>query len=272
MFLILLANKFFNKKTVFTVHGSYLFLSKVNTLLQNYILKKSDRIIFVNKMLYDMLPSKQKNVIDGKYDIFLNGVELNYDYEKSDVYKKYKLDSSNTIIFHPARFVIEKNHIRIISAFKSIAEKNKNIKLVLAGNGQLEEEIKDHIKKLGLIDNVILLGLIDRDEVYNFLERCDLFLMPSISEGLNIAFLEAISMHCKVIVSDIEQFTYPIELYGLNPDEINVRFVDPLEEKSIELGITSILKKKQIYSYDAFDFSLDTMMMKYERVYEELSA
>jgi len=271
MFLFLLVNVILDKKTVYTVHGSYLFLSKINIFLLKYIFKKTNKVLFVNKKLHDVLPLDMKKSIEGKYEIILNGVELNYDYKKKDVYKKYNINNEDTILFHPARFVTEKNHIRIISAFKSIAEKNKNIRLVLAGDGQLEDEIKDHIKKLNLTDYVILLGLIERDEVYNFLENCDLFLMPSLSEGLNISFLEAISMHCKVIVSDIEQFTYPIKSYGLNPDEINVGFINPLDEKDIEQGITSILKKKQSFSYNASDFSLDTMMKKYKRVYKELS-
>lgn len=270
MFIALIINKLFYKKCVYTVHGSFSFLSKINILLLRYILKKSDKVIFVNQMLYDVLPQKMKNLIRGKYEVILNGVEIDYEYKKIDVYEKYNIDNKNTILFHPARFVTEKNHIRIISAFEAALKKNKNLRLVLAGSGDLENEILDHIKKLKIQDSVKLIGLIDRDEVYNFLEVCDLFLMPSISEGLNISFLEAISMKCRIIVSNISQFTYPIEFYGLNPDKINIGFVDPLDEKNIEHGIMTILDKKLNTTYDALDFSLDTMMRKYNEVYREL--
>ena len=137
---------------------------------------------------------------------------------------------------------------------------------------QLKKEIEILIKELGLEGNVLMPGLIERDEVYNFLERCDLFLMPSISEGLNIAFLEAISMHCRVLVSNIEQFVYPLQAYGLDPEDINVTFVDPLDEKAIALGMQSALEKERKYTYDCSDFSLETMMHKYASLYSGLLA
>jgi len=271
MAFFLIANIFLGKKSVYTVHGSYLFLSKTNAALLKFIFKYSDKIIFVNKLLYDVLPPDMKILLKDKYEIILNGVETDYDYMKSDVYKKFNIDENDIILFHPARFVPEKNHLRIIAALKPLVEKNSRIKLVLAGDGKLKQEIEERIKNLKLENNVKLLGLIERDEVYNFLEKCDLFLMPSVSEGLNIAFLEAISMHCRVLVSNIEQFVYPVKAYGLDPDNINVTFVDPMDEKSIVSGVLSALGKEKNLTYDCSDFSLETMMHKYETVYRELS-
>ena len=272
MAFFLVMNFLLRKKSVYTVHGSYIFLSKINVKLLRFILKYSDKIIFVNKMLYDVLPLPMKDLIKDKYEIILNGVEINYSYKKIDVYKKFNINENDTILFHPARFVTEKNHLRVVDALKLVVESNDKIKLVLAGNGKLKHEIEKRIKDLNLENHIMMLGLIERDEVYNFLERCDLFLMPSVSEGLNIAFLEAISMHSKVLVSNIEQFVYPVEVYELNLDDINVTFVDPLDEKSIALGIESALEKKKNLTYDSSDFSLGDMMHKYESIYKELLA
>jgi len=270
MALFLVSNVLLRKKSVYTVHGSYLFLSNSNAKLLKFIFRFSDKIIFVNKMLYDVLPLAMRDSISGKYEIILNGVETDYIYKKSDVYAKFNIDENDIICFHPARFVPEKNHIRLLSAFQPLIEKNPKIKLVLAGDGKLKEEIDTHISKLGLDNNILRLGLIERDEVYNFLERCDLFLMPSVSEGLNIAFLEAISMKSKVLVSNIEQFVYPIEAYDLDSEEINVTFVNPLNESAISEGISSALKKEKNFGYDCSDFSLETMMHKYENIYKKL--
>jgi glycosyltransferase involved in cell wall biosynthesis len=270
MALFLGSNLKAKRKSLYTVHGSYLFLSKINAMLLKFIFKASDKIIFVNQMLYDVLPQSYKDLIVGKYEVILNGVESNYDYKRSDVYEKFNIDKEDTVCFHPARFVTEKNHIRLISAFKPLIEQNSKIKLYLAGDGKLNKEIVDHIALLNLQENVILLGLIDRDEVYNFLERCDLFLMPSISEGLNIAFLEAISMKTKIVVSDIEQFTYPLKAYGLEPKFLNVTFVDPEDEVAMSQGIFYALQEEQVTGYDGGDFSLGSMMEKYESIYSSL--
>jgi len=270
MAFFLIINLFLRKKSVYTVHGSYLFLSKTNAVLLRYIFKEADSVVFVNKMLYDVLPLDMKRQIKGKYAVILNGVETDYNYTKTDVYKKYHVDENATILFHPARFVPEKNHMRILGALKLAVKKNSKIKLILAGDGRLREQIKARIRELNLEENVMLLGLIERDDVYNFLQRCDLFLMPSVSEGLNISFLEAISMHCRVVVSDIEQFVYPVKAYGLDPDAINVTFVDPLDEQKIADALLSALEKERNTAYDCSDFSLETMMHKYESIYREL--
>ena len=270
MALFLISNVKAQRKSLYTVHGSYLFLSKINALLLKFIFKASDKIVFVNQMLYDVLPKEYKSTIEGKYEVILNGVETEYSYAKSDVYAKFNIDASDIICFHPARFVTEKNHIRMISAFKPLMEQNPKIKLLLAGDGKLKKEILEHIELLELKNNVIFLGLIERDEVYNFLERCDLFLMPSISEGLNIAFLEAISMKTKIVVSDIEQFTYPLKAYNLNAKDLNVTFVNPLKEEMISKGIVHALEEKRNEGYDGSDFSLTSMMNKYEYIYSEL--
>jgi len=270
MTLFLIINIFYRKKNIYTVHGSYLFLSKINAFLLKFIFRYSGRIIFVNKLLYDILPPNMKELIENKYEIILNGVEINYHYKKMDVYKKFNIDTQDIVLFHPARFVQEKNHLHLLDALKLAVGKNSKIKLLLAGDGSLREDIEQRIGELELEEHVLLLGLIERDEVYNFLERCDLFLMPSLSEGLNIAFLEALSMHCRVLVSDIEQFVYPLEVNGLDPNDLNVTFVNPEDKKSIAVGILSALEKRKRTDYNCSDFSLETMMHKYERTYMDL--
>jgi len=270
MSIFLILNKKFKIKSVYTVHGSYLFLSKSNAWLLKLIFRLSDKIIFVNKTLYDILPKSYKDIIKDKYEIILNGIEIDYEYKNIDIYHKFNINKTDKIIFHPARFVKEKNHIRVISALKPLLDRDKQLKLILAGSGVLEDEIRALIGQLNLENSVYLIGLIERDEVYNFLKSCELFLMPSISEGLNIAFLEAISMKRKVVVSDIEQFTYPLKAYNLNPKELNITFVNPFEEEDIYRGIVKAIEEEPNLLYDCSNFSLKNMTDKYTRVYQKL--
>jgi len=270
MAIFLLFNLFFRKKSIYTVHGSYIFLSKTNALLLYFIFKYSDRVVFVNRRLYSVLPDRYKSIIKNRYEIILNGVELKYRYRKIDIYKKFNIKIDDTICFHPARFVKEKNHLNLIRAVEPILNSNPNIKLYLAGDGKLRGEIISLIEELKLQKSVILLGLIDRDDVYNFLENCEIFLMPSISEGLNISFLEAISMQCKIVVSDIEQFTYPLRHYNLDTKRLNITLVDPFNIDSIRDGIEKSLKAKKRVDYDSKEFSLQTMINRYKQIYKLL--
>jgi len=271
MALFIILNFFLRKKSIYTLHGSYKFLSKTNKILLRFIFRYTDRIVCVNQTVYDDISESIKEKISKKCDIILNGVEKSYSYKKIDVYKKFNINKSDTIIFHPARFVVEKNHLKLIEAMKVIVDKDSGVKLLLAGAGELEDEIRDKVKELNLSKNIIFLGLISRDEVYSFLQKCDLFVMPSISEGLNIAFLEAISMRCRVLVSDIESFRYPFTHYNLTPTEFNVRFVNPNSINSITEGIEESLKCQKNMDFDFSYFALENMILEYLNIYKKLN-
>ena len=270
MAIFIFLNFIFNKQTVYTVHGSYLYLSEDNKKLLKYILKRVNKVIFVNKFLYDALPNELKDMIKNKYKIILNGVDIDFKYKKTDVYSKFNISQDDKIIFHPARFVKEKNHINVIKSFKLLQQIDAKTKLILAGDGVLKLEILAIIEELDLKDHVVLLGLIDREEVYSFLEKCDLFIMPSISEGLNIAFLEAMSMNTKILVSDIEQFTYPFKHYALKPLDYNVYFANPNNVENLFNGLVRALNSKKNQNFDMNIFSLKNMMKEYKVIYEEV--
>ena len=270
MAIFIFLNFIFNKQTVYTVHGSYLYLSEDNKKLLKYILKRVNKVIFVNKFLYDALPNELKDMIKNKYKIILNGVDIDFKYKKTDVCSKFNISQDDKIIFHPARFVKEKNHINVIKSFKLLQQIDAKTKLILAGDGVLKLEILAIIEELDLKDHVVLLGLIDREEVYSFLEKCDLFIMPSISEGLNIAFLEAMSMNTKILVSDIEQFTYPFKHYALKPLDYNVYFANPNNVENLFNGLVQALNSKKNQNFDMNIFSLKNMMKEYKVIYEEV--
>ena len=195
MSVFLIFNFMFKLKNIYTVHGSYLYLSRYNKFLFRFVMNNTDKIAFVNTVLYDQLPNKLKEKISDKYQIIFNGVESDYNYEKIDIFKKYNLDSHKQYIFHPARFVEEKNHLNVIEGFKLAYIENNDLILILAGEGKLRYQIESKIKELGIENQVKLIGLIKKDEVYNFYNSSELFIMPSVSEGLNVSFLEALSMN-----------------------------------------------------------------------------
>lgn len=269
-FLFLIVNYFLRKKTVYTVHGSYSFLSAGNKILLRFILKHVNKVVFVNKNLHDVLPNDLKEILESKYKIILNGVDLAFKYEKEDMYLKYDIDSQDRLIFHPARFVEEKNHSTIIKSFKLFLNHNPHYKLILAGDGKLKGDICNLINDLDLADDVLLTGLISKNDVYNFLDICELFIMPSLSEGLNIAFLEALSMKSKVVVSDIKQFIYPFEFYRLNSNDFNVFFANPGNAEELSNVFARAVEAEKNEALNLSAFSLDNMISSYHKVYKEL--
>ena len=270
MYIYLLINKFIKLKTIYTIHGSYKYLSSQNKRITNYIFREADHIVFVNKALFDAIPEKQKKIIGDKYSIILNGVDYKYDFRLIDVYNKYSINDSDIVLFHPARFVKEKNHVNLIKSFKKVSLLHPNVKLILAGDGKLREEIRKTIEENDLEQKVKLIGIIHREEVFNFLDRCQLFLMPSFSEGLNVSFLEAFSRKSNILVSNIEQFTFPLQHYNINPADNNIILVDPYNLKSIEDGLISALSLQRLKSEVNTCFSLEKMIEKYCMIYESV--
>ena len=266
----LLSNHILKKKTIFTVHGSYLYLSQENKKILKYIFDKADSIVFVNKFLFDILPEELQKMILNKHKIILNSIDLNFEYKRIDIYKKFNLDKNSIIIFHPARFVKEKNHLKFLDVFQKFHKYNKKAKLILAGDGKLRDEIELKIEKLNLKESVVLLGIIDKNDVYNFLLDCDLFIMPSISEGLNTAFLEAISMNSKILVSNIEQFSYIFKYYNLNPQEYNVYLANPNDIEDMFKALLKALSNKKNKILNKNFFSLDRMLEEYQELYKNL--
>jgi len=104
------------------------------------------------------------------------------------------------VIGHIGRFNIQKNHAFVIDVFKEVLNLNKNAVLLLIGEGSLKQEMKDKVLNLGLEDKVIFTGI--RPDIQELLQAMDVFLFPSLYEGLPVTIIEAQAAGLKIIASD----------------------------------------------------------------------
>lgn len=103
--------------------------------------------------------------------------------------KELNIQDDTLVIGHVGRFVEQKNHRFLIEIFDEIHKQNNNSILLLAGQGPLMEEMKEKVKKLNLEDNVIFLG--QRSDINELYQMFDVFLLPSLYEGLGMVLIEA---------------------------------------------------------------------------------
>ena len=103
--------------------------------------------------------------------------------------KELEIDDDTLVIGHIGRFVEQKNHRFLIDIFNEIHQKNKNSILLLVGQGPLMKEIKDKVEKLNLSRCVKFLG--QRNDVNQLYNAMDVFLFPSLYEGLGMVLIEA---------------------------------------------------------------------------------
>ena len=121
------------------------------------------------------------NAIDSK--------KFSYNENKSKDIKKKLGVENKFVIGHVGRFNIQKNHEFVIDTFNEIRKKNSDSVLLLAGAGELEEKIKEKVKNLNLEDSVLFLG--SRSDINDVMQAFDVFLFPSIFEGLGVVLIEA---------------------------------------------------------------------------------
>jgi len=108
--------------------------------------------------------------------------------------------SDKFVIGHVGRFHPMKNHELLITVFKEIRRSISNAVLLLVGDGPLRQPMEAKVHCLGLADSVVFAGV--RADVPELLQAMDVFLFPSLSEGLGMAVVEAQAAGLPCIVSE----------------------------------------------------------------------
>ncbi|WP_459189443.1 glycosyltransferase family 1 protein [Parabacteroides sp. APC149_11_2_Y6] len=109
--------------------------------------------------------------------------------------------SGKFVIGNIARFNIQKNHTFIIDVFAEVCKINSCAVLLLIGDGQpLRGKIEQKVATLGLTDRVIFAGV--RSDIPELLQAMDVFLFPSLWEGLPVTMIEAQAAGLRVVASD----------------------------------------------------------------------
>ena len=101
-----------------------------------------------------------------------------------------ELNLTNKIVIgHIGRFVPQKNPLFMLDVFSEICKIENKAVLLLIGDGKLKSDILKKIEQLGIKDKVLYLGR--REDIYQFYNVMDAFLLPSLYEGLPVVGLEA---------------------------------------------------------------------------------
>ncbi len=146
--------------------------------------------------------------------IINNGIDtkrFTYDEAKRNMIREQYQLSKKWIVGHIGRFSEQKNHAFILKIFREIYTKNPDARLMLVGIGELETQIRTMVDELNLKNAVIFAGPQARTEDYY--SAFDVFLMPSLYEGLPIVGIEAQSEGLPCFFSD--QISEQIKLTDL---------------------------------------------------------
>ena len=137
-------------------------------------------------------------------EIVKNAIDLNK-YQFSEQERKYfrtelGIEEDDIVLGHIGRFDYQKNHLFLLEIFSELVKKNERYKLLLIGDGFLREQIEDMISAYQLESSVILAGYVQNAEKYY--NVFDMFLLPSLFEGLGIVAIEAQANGLPCILAD----------------------------------------------------------------------
>ena len=145
----------------------------------------------------------KESVAEGNVKFIKNGIETErfaYDESVRNSKRKELGVENKFVVGHVGRFMQQKNHDFLIDIFKCIKEKKPESVLVLVSDGRLMEEIKAKVHRLNLDDSVYFLG--NRDDVNELMQAMDVFVFPSLWEGLPLTGIEAQTAGLPVVMSD----------------------------------------------------------------------
>lgn len=174
----------------------------IKNFLQYFIRYKADFLLACSKgsgeWLYGKKACNRDNFMIVNNAINTSKFAFNID-ARNRVRNEFNLESK-LVIGHVGRFIAAKNHSFLIDIFKAVHDKNTDTVLLLVGDGELRHAAEERVKELGLSDSVIFTGT--RNDTPDLLQAMDVFLFPSIYEGLPVTLIEAQASGLPCIISD----------------------------------------------------------------------
>jgi len=201
---------------VILIHGGHLphaRRSRINRIAVFSLLRHANLLLSNSKFTRKLLI--EEDIPQRKIEILYPGVDIDYfspvegQKEIEEIRKTY-CDVNTFLIVNAARLVPKKNHIRIINAISSLIKKEYQVKCVIAGEGPEREKLEKLIESLGLSNEVILAGNLDRRNVLNLFRSADVVALPSTlisedghHESFGIVAIEAAACGKPVIVGSL---------------------------------------------------------------------
>lgn len=246
-------------------------------LARKTILSRADHVIAISEYLKQYAKQTKKSI---PVSVIPNGVDIEnfsreFSYgELSELKDKLGIRPGEKVVTSVSRLVPKNGIADLIRTFKILADKLvilQACKLLIIGSGPEKNNLEELAVELGTRSKVIFCGDIDHDQLSKFLKISDIFVRPSLSEGLGSAFLEAMAAGVPVIgtkVGGIPDFLKDRKtgLFCLpnNPEsiaeKIKLLLNNPELRQKIVANALELVKEK---------YDWNKIAKEYEKIYEE---
>lgn len=179
----------------------------------------------------------KKAIYKQNYKMIPNGVDLDrFAFNKTmreEMRRKLGINKQTFVVGHIGRFTEPKNHKYLIELFSILKRTNSDCCLLMVGSGELFDDIRTYCKELNIMDSVIMPG--SRADTENFYQAMDVFVFPSLWEGLPVSIVEAQASGLNCLISDV--ITHDVDLTDL------IHYI-PLAKKDLWLAQIEKIQKE----------------------------
>lgn len=209
--------------------------------LDQLLLTYFDTVVAVSRslqkeMVKNMIPEKKIKIIP-------NGIEINEYCSYRDTFAlkdSFGITQDECVIGTVGRLTEEKGHIFLLNAFAQIVSEIPKVKLIIVGDGPLRESLTRMAANLHINENVIFCG--KRDDISSLLRIMDVFVLPSLTEAMPLALLEAMASERPVVASSVGEIPYMVE------NGVSGLLVHPADTAQLKLAIIRLLKDRKFAS------------------------
>lgn len=193
-------------------------------------------------------------------------------FDLSPIDSNTKIKSPNFTVLYAGRLAIEKNVTFLLLGFKEFLKSSPNAQLWLAGAGPLEHQLKVLCEELGIKYNVKFLGHLNHQELIQYYQNCDVFVLPSLLETLSLVAIEAMSFAKPLIVTDKIVSAMELVEHKVNGYIVNSESVIELASRLSELESNpQLLKEMSEASLNhSKNFDLKIVMNKMLDTYQQV--
>lgn len=265
------------KPCLITIQGGSIsagFESSLSGRLSRKLQKWSFRNADLVHVISQSLAEGAKRLGAENIAVIPNGVDsrLFKPMDKDELRKKYGISAEEKIIISVARLEPVKGVDHLIKAIALLVEKISDLRLVVIGDGKQREELERLINQLQLDSKVQLLGFLPHQQISEYLNMSDVFVLSSRHEGLGIALIEAMACGVPVIGSRVDGIVDIIE------DGKNGILVPSGDEKALAEEIERLLQDENLrdnFIEEGFKkveerFLWDSVLQQIEQIYTSL--
>lgn len=163
----------------------------------DYLFACSDK---AGKWLYGEKATKQPN-----YRMIPNGVDLKrfafHEEKRHQMRNQLKITEDTFVVGHIGRITVPKNHQFLVELFAAYHKENPKSRLLLVGDGELFEAVQQQCTQLGIREAVIMVG--SKTNTEDYYQAMDIFVFPSLWEGLPVSVVEAQANGLICLLSDV---------------------------------------------------------------------